>query len=77
VHRARLESPMAALESATRLNAGIIGRGDELGTIEAGKIADIAGFAGDPLSVPEHFADRDRVALVMQGGRIAKLSEHR
>jgi imidazolonepropionase-like amidohydrolase len=77
VHRARLESPMTALESATRLNAGIIGLGDELGTIEAGKIADIVGFAGDPLSVPEHFADRDRVALVMQAGRIAKLSGHR
>jgi imidazolonepropionase-like amidohydrolase len=61
---------MRALESATRINAGIIGLGDDLGTVEAGKIADIAGFAGDPLTEPEQFADRARVALVMQGGRV-------
>jgi imidazolonepropionase-like amidohydrolase len=72
VHRARLESPMRALESATRINAEIIGLGDDLGTIETGKIADIAGFAGDPLSDPEQFADRDRVVLVMQGGALVK-----
>jgi imidazolonepropionase-like amidohydrolase len=71
-HRARLETPMRALESATRINADIIGLGDQLGTIEAGKLADIAGFAGDPLSEPEQFADRDRVALVVQGGRVVK-----
>lgn len=70
VHRARLESPMAALESATRINAEIIGLGDEIGTIEEGKLADITGFAGDPLSTPEHFADLDRVALVVQEGRV-------
>ena len=34
----------------------------------------IDGFAGDPLSVPEHFADRGRVALVLQEGRVAKSS---
>jgi imidazolonepropionase-like amidohydrolase len=72
VHRALLETPMRALESATRINADIIGRGDDLGTVEAGKIADIVGFAGDPLAEPEHFADRDRVALVVQGGRVVK-----
>ena len=65
---------MRALESATRINADIIGLGDDLGTVEAGKIADIVGFAGDPLAEPEHFADRDRVALVVQGGRVVKFT---
>jgi imidazolonepropionase-like amidohydrolase len=74
VYRARLENPMRALESATRINAEIIGLGDDLGTLETGKLADIAGFAGDPLSVPEHFADPDRVALVLQEGRVVKFS---
>ncbi len=69
VHRARIENPMLALESATRINAEIIGLGDDLGTLEVGKLADITGFAGDPLSVPEHFAEPDRVALVLQEGR--------
>lgn len=77
VHRTRLESPMRALESATRINADIIGLGDDLGTIEAGKLADIVGFAGDPLSVPEHFAEPDRVALVLQEGRVVKVSTGR
>jgi imidazolonepropionase-like amidohydrolase len=65
---------MSALESATRINAEIIGLGDDLGTIETGKIADIAGFAGDPLSEPGQFADRDRVALVVQGGRVVRFT---
>ena len=77
LHRARLESPMRALESATRINADIIGLGDDLGTIEAGKLADIVGFAGDPLSVPEHFAETDRVALVLQEGRVVKVGAGR
>jgi imidazolonepropionase-like amidohydrolase len=74
VHRAKLESPMRALESATRINAEIIGLGDDLGTVETGKIADLVGFAGDPLTAPEQFADRERVALVVQGGRVVKFT---
>jgi hypothetical protein len=31
-------------------------------------------FAGDPLTIPEHFADPERVALVLQEGRLVKLS---
>jgi imidazolonepropionase-like amidohydrolase len=76
VYRAKIESPMLALESATRINAEIIGVGDELGTIETGKIADIVGFTGHPLTVPENFADPERVALVLQRGRFSKLSAH-
>ena len=42
-------SPLRAISAATRVNARIIGRADELGTIEPGKLADIIVVKGDPL----------------------------
>ncbi|WP_084196044.1 metal-dependent hydrolase family protein [Streptosporangium amethystogenes] len=75
VLRSRVEDPMAALVAATRVNADILGIGAETGTIEAGKRADLVGFAGNPLEVPELFADRDRVTLVIQNGRVVRQAE--
>ncbi len=72
VLRSKVETPMDALVSATRINAEILGIGDEVGTIEVGKRADLVAFSGNPLEAPELFADRDRVALVMQDGQIVK-----
>jgi imidazolonepropionase-like amidohydrolase len=40
--------PMGAIESATRVAAEALGAGDELGTIEPGKIADLVLLASDP-----------------------------
>ena len=49
--RVRLEeSPMAALVSATRLNAEILGWSDRVGTVEPGRWADLVAVAGDPLA---------------------------
>jgi imidazolonepropionase-like amidohydrolase len=42
-------SPMRAIAAATRVNAQIIGRGRELGSIEPGKIADVIVVNGNPL----------------------------
>jgi imidazolonepropionase-like amidohydrolase len=42
-------SPLRALSAATRINARILGKGDELGTIEPGKRADIIVVKGNPL----------------------------
>jgi imidazolonepropionase-like amidohydrolase len=72
VHRSAIEDPMTALVAATRINAQILGIDAEVGTIDAGKRADIVGFAGNPLEDPKIFADRDRVALVIQGGRVVR-----
>ena len=44
-----------------------LGPGDELGTLESGKIADIIVIDGDPLVDVSHLT---RVAVVIQGGRI-------
>ena len=59
------ESPMAALTSATSLNAEILGWSDRVGTVEAGKLADLVAVPGDPLS---DIAVMERVSFVMKGG---------
>jgi imidazolonepropionase-like amidohydrolase len=42
-------TPQRAIAAATRVNAQIIGKGRELGTIEPGKLADIIVVRGNPL----------------------------
>ena len=70
VLRSKIETPMAAFVSATSVNAGILGIGDQVGTVQEGKRADLVAFAGNPLDDPSIFADRARVALVVQNGTI-------
>ena len=41
-------APLDAIAAATRINARILGMGDDLGTIEEGKLADIIVLDGDP-----------------------------
>ena len=41
-------TPLQALEAATRVNAEAIGLGDQLGTVEPGKLADLIAVEGDP-----------------------------
>jgi len=66
--RVRLgEPPMAAIVSATRLNAEILGWEDRLGTLEPGKLADIVAVPGDPLA---DIGALRRVRFVMKDGVI-------
>lgn len=70
--RSEIETPMLALESATRVNAEILGLGDETGTIEIGKLADLTAWATDPLTAPEVFGEPDQVSLVLKAGILMK-----
>ncbi|MHB8670928.1 MAG: metal-dependent hydrolase family protein [Acidimicrobiales bacterium] len=70
--RAALGDPMEAIVSATAVNARILRRLDELGTVEAGKLADLVAVDGDPLSDPSVFDDPSRVRLVVKGGVVVK-----
>jgi imidazolonepropionase-like amidohydrolase len=62
---------MAAIVSATSVNARVIGN-ERVGSLEAGKLADVVAVDFDPLAEPEAFADPARVRLVVQGGRVVK-----
>ncbi len=61
------ESPMASLVSATRLNAEILHLSDHIGTVEAGKAADLVAVPGNPLA---DITATERVGFVMKGGVI-------
>jgi imidazolonepropionase-like amidohydrolase len=69
-YRVRLgESPMAAIVSATRISAEIMGWSDRIGSIEPGRLADLIAVAGDPL---RDITELEHVAWVMKGGAIYK-----
>jgi imidazolonepropionase-like amidohydrolase len=66
VERVRLgEKPMASLVAATRINAQIIHQQERIGTIEAGKLADLSAVPGNPLT---DITATERVGFVMKGG---------
>jgi imidazolonepropionase-like amidohydrolase len=60
--------PHIVLKCATRTGAEILGRAQELGTLEAGKLADVLVVDGDPLRSITILEDRTRFIAVMQGG---------
>ncbi|GHF23051.1 Xaa-Pro dipeptidase [Kordiimonas sediminis] len=57
------------LKMATVNGADLLGKSDELGTVEAGKLADIIAIDGDPLA---DIKDIRKVSFVMKDGRIYK-----
>jgi imidazolonepropionase-like amidohydrolase len=61
------ESPMSAIVSATRVNAEILGWADRLGTVEAGKLADLVAVPGDPL---QDITSVEHVGFVMKAGQV-------
>jgi imidazolonepropionase-like amidohydrolase len=58
-------TPEEALRSATSRAAELLGMGDQLGTVEEGKYADIVAVRGDPLS---DVTLLEKVSFVMKGG---------
>ena len=65
-------APWEALQSATLLTATEVGVARDLGTVEKGKLADLAFIAGDPLTRIEDLAN---VQAVMKNGRLYTVSE--
>jgi imidazolonepropionase-like amidohydrolase len=62
-------TPMQAIRSGTVVAAELLGWSDKMGTIEAGKLADLVAVSGDPL---KDITEVERVKFVMKGGAVFK-----
>jgi imidazolonepropionase-like amidohydrolase len=65
-------APLEVVRWATVHGAELMGRGHELGTVTAGKLADLLVVDGDPVVDIAVLADRDRILAVMKDGRFVK-----
>lgn len=63
-------TPLEVITCATKTGAEIMGRGDEFGTVEKGKLADLLIVDGDVAGDITLLEDRSRFIAVMQGGVI-------
>lgn len=62
-------TPMEAIQAGTRVGAELLGWGDRLGTVQAGKLADLVAVPGNPL---EDMKALEKVDFVMANGRVVK-----
>lgn len=60
--------PLDVITCATKTGADILGRSDEIGTLQNGKLADVLVVDGDVLADMSILQDRSRFITVMQGG---------
>jgi imidazolonepropionase-like amidohydrolase len=63
-------TPLEVVMCATKTGAEIMGRGDEFGTLEPGKLADVLVVDGDVLNNISVLEDHSQFIAVMQGGAI-------
>ena len=61
------------IRSATVLAADLLGLGDEIGTIESGKVADIIATKGNPI---EEITELSEVSFVMKSGAVIHNKNH-
>src|ERR1700740_1117272 len=62
-------TPLQAIQTATINAADLLGWSDKVGTLEAGKWADLIAVDGDPL---KDITTLERVRFVMKGGEVVK-----
>jgi imidazolonepropionase-like amidohydrolase len=62
-------TPMQAIQAATTNAADLLGWSDRIGSIEAGRLADIIAVGGNPV---DDVTELERVRFVMKGGIVVK-----
>lgn len=65
-------TPTEALVAATKLGAELMGMEREIGQVKPGFLADLLLIDGDPTQDVRVLLDRERIAMIMQGGRLHK-----
>ena len=65
-------TPMQAIVSTTKTASECVHMASDVGTLEAGKLADLLVIDGDPLADIKLLQDKERIKLIVQGGRIHK-----
>jgi imidazolonepropionase-like amidohydrolase len=70
--RCALQAPIDVLRSATSINAEIIQRSGELGTLAPGAHADLIALNDNPLKNPKIFAQPGAMPLIVKGGRVVR-----
>jgi imidazolonepropionase-like amidohydrolase len=71
--QARVLGPMGAIVATTKTNAELLKKEKDLGTIEAGKLADLILVQGDPLkdiTLLQQY--EEKISLIIQGGKVYK-----
>ncbi len=66
-------TPMQAIRTGTTTAAELMGWSDKMGSVEAGKWADLVAVSGDPL---KDITELQRVKFVMKGGAVCKNELH-
>jgi imidazolonepropionase-like amidohydrolase len=69
-------TPMQALEAATLWAAQCLGQEEEIGTLAAGKLADLVVVRGDPLADIALLREPGNIALVVKDGVVAADRSH-
>ena len=71
--KSRVLGPMGAIVASTKTNAELLRKEKELGTIEAGKLADFILINGDPLKDMTLFQQyQEKITLIIQRGKVYK-----
>ena len=63
-------TPMEAIVAATKVGSEVLDMANEIGTVEAGKYADLVVVDGDPLADIKILQDLTRIKKVIKGGRV-------